>query len=183
MPEIDQSRAFVPINIAILTVSDTRTVETDKSGDLLKARIEAHGHRVVARSIVKDEIEVIQTEVKQWIESSNIDVVISTGGTGLTGRDVTPKAFKEIFEKEIDGFGELFRWLSFKKIGTSTIQSRAIAGVAGGTYIFALPGSTGACKDAWDEILQYQLDIRFRPCNFVEIMPRLREHELYGRAS
>ena len=183
MPEIDQSRAFVPINIAILTVSDTRTVESDKSGDLLKARIEAHGHRVVARSIVKDEIEVIQTEVKQWIERSNIDVIISTGGTGLTGRDVTPEAFKEIFEKEIEGFGELFRWLSFKKIGTSTIQSRAIAGVAGGTYIFALPGSTGACKDAWDEILQYQLDIRFRPCNFVEIMPRLREHELYGRAS
>ena len=183
MPEIDQSRAFVPINIAILTVSDTRTVESDKSGDLLKARIEAHGHRVVARSIVKDEIEVIQTEVKQWIESPTIDVVISTGGTGLTGRDVTPEAFKEIFEKEIEGFGELFRWLSFKKIGTSTIQSRAIAGVAGGTYIFALPGSTGACKDAWDEILQYQLDIRFRPCNFVEIMPRLREHELYGRAS
>jgi len=138
---------------------------------------------VVARSIVKDEIEVIQTEVKQWIESPSIDVVISTGGTGLTGRDVTPEAFKEIFEKEIEGFGELFRWLSFKKIGTSTIQSRAIAGVAGGTYIFALPGSTGACKDAWDEILQYQLDIRFRPCNFVEIMPRLREHELYGRAS
>ena len=183
MPEIDQSRAFVPINIAILTVSDTRTLESDKSGDLLKARIEAHGHRVVARSIVKDEIEVIQTEVKQWIESSNIDVVISTGGTGLTGRDVTPEAFKDIFEKEIEGFGELFRWLSFKKIGTSTIQSRAVAGVAGGTYIFALPGSTGACKDAWDEILQYQLDIRFRPCNFVEIMPRLREHELYGRAS
>ena len=183
MPEIDQSRAFVPINIAILTVSDTRTVESDKSGDLLKARIEAHGHRVVARSIVKDEIEVIQTEVKQWIESSNIDVVISTGGTGLTGRDVTPEAFKGIFEKEIEGFGELFRWLSFKKIGTSTIQSRAIAGVAGGTYMFALPGSTGACRDAWDEILQYQLDIRFRPCNFVEIMPRLREHELYGRAS
>ena len=183
MPEIDQSRAFVPINIAILTVSDTRTVENDKSGDLLKARIEAHGHRVVARSIVKDEIEVIQTEVKQWIESPSIDVVISTGGTGLTGRDVTPEAFKAIFEKEIEGFGELFRWLSFKKIGTSTIQSRAIAGVAGGTYMFALPGSTGACRDAWDEILQYQLDIRFRPCNFVEIMPRLREHELYGRAS
>ena len=138
---------------------------------------------MVARSIVKDEIEVIQTEVKQWIESPSIDVVISTGGTGLTGRDVTPEAFKEIFEKEIEGFGELFRWLSFKKIGTSTIQSRAIAGVAGGTYMFALPGSTGACRDAWDEILQYQLDIRFRPCNFVEIMPRLREHELYGRAS
>ena len=183
MPEIDQSRAFVPINIAILTVSDTRTVESDKSGDLLNERIEGYGHRVVARSIVKDEIEVIQTEVKQWIESPSIDVVISTGGTGLTGRDVTPEAFKEIFEKEIEGFGELFRWLSFKKIGTSTIQSRAIAGVAGGTYIFALPGSTGACKDAWDEILQYQLDIRFRPCNFVEIMPRLREHDLYGRAS
>ena len=138
---------------------------------------------MVARSIVKDEIELIQTEVKQWIESPSIDVVISTGGTGLTGRDVTPEAFKEIFEKEIEGFGELFRWLSFKKIGTSTIQSRAIAGVAGGTYMFALPGSTGACRDAWDEILQYQLDIRFRPCNFVEIMPRLREHELYGRAS
>ena len=183
MPEIDQSRAFVPINIAILTVSDTRTVESDRSGDLLKERIEGYGHRVVARSIVKDEIEVIQTEVKQWIEDPRIDVVISTGGTGLTGRDVTPEALKEIFEKEIEGFGELFRWLSFKKIGTSTIQSRALAGVAGGTYIFALPGSTGACKDAWDEILQYQLDIRFRPCNFVEIMPRLREHELFGRAS
>ena len=183
MPEIDQSRAFVPINIAILTVSDTRTVESDKSGDLLNERIEGYGHRVVARSIVKDEIKLIQMAVKQWIESPNIDVVISTGGTGLTGRDVTPEAFKEIFEKEIEGFGELFRWLSFKKIGTSTIQSRAIAGVAGGTYMFALPGSTGACRDAWDEILQYQLDIRFRPCNFVEIMPRLREHELYGRAS
>ena len=183
MPEIDQSRAFVPINIAILTVSDTRTVESDRSGDLLKERIEGYGHRVVARSIVKDEIEVIQTEIEQWIEDPHIDVVISTGGTGLTGRDVTPEALKEIFEKEIEGFGELFRWLSFKKIGTSTIQSRALAGVAGGTYIFALPGSTGACKDAWDEILQYQLDIRFRPCNFVEIMPRLREHELFGRAS
>tara|TARA_B100000989_G_scaffold17788_1_gene11739 strand:+ start:1912 stop:2463 length:552 start_codon:yes stop_codon:yes gene_type:complete len=183
MPEIDHSRAFVPINIAILTVSDTRTVESDRSGDLLKERIEGYSHRVVARSIVKDEIEVIQTEVKQWIEDPHIDVVISTGGTGLTGRDVTPEALKEIFEKEIEGFGELFRWLSFKKIGTSTIQSRALAGVAGGTYIFALPGSTGACKDAWDEILQYQLDIRFRPCNFVEIMPRLREHELFGRAS
>ena len=183
MPEIDQSRAFVPINIAILTISDTRTIETDRSGDLLKERIEGYGHQVVARSIVKDEIEVIQKEVKQWIWDPNVDVVISTGGTGLTGRDVTPEAFKEIFEKEIEGFGELFRWLSFKKIGTSTIQSRAIAGVAGGTYLFALPGSTGACKDAWDEILRYQLDIRFRPCNFVEIMPRLREHELYGRAS
>ena len=183
MPEIDQSRAFVPINIAILTVSDTRTVKSDRSGDLLKERIEGYGHRVVARSIVKDEIEVIQTEIEQWIEDPHIDVVISTGGTGLTGRDVTPEALKEIFEKEIEGFGELFRWLSFKKIGTSTIQSRALAGVAGGTYIFALPGSTGACKDAWDEILQYQLDIRFRPCNFVEIMPRLREHELFGRAS
>ena len=183
MPEIDQSRVFVPINIAILTVSDTRTIESDRSGDLLKERIERYGHQVVARSIVKDEIAVIQTEVKQWIWDPNVDVVISTGGTGLTGRDVTPEAFKEIFEKEIEGFGELFRWLSFKKIGTSTIQSRAIAGVAGGTYLFALPGSTGACKDAWDEILRYQLDIRFRPCNFVEIMPRLREHELYGRAS
>tara|TARA_Y100001954_G_scaffold186243_1_gene199148 strand:- start:97 stop:648 length:552 start_codon:yes stop_codon:yes gene_type:complete len=183
MPEIDQSRAFVPINIAILTVSDTRTVESDRSGDLLKERIEGYGHRVLARSIVKDETEVIQTEVKQWIEDPHIDVVISTGGTGLTGRDVTPEALKEIFEKEIEGFGELFRWLSFKKIGTSTIQSRALAGVAGGTYIFALPGSTGACKDAWDEILQYQLDIRFRPCNFVEIMPRLREHKFFGRAS
>ena len=183
MPEIDQSRAFVPINIAILTISDTRTIETDRSGDLLKERIESYGHQVVARSIVKDEIEVIQKEVKQWIWDPNVDVVISTGGTGLTGRDVTPEAFREIFEKEIEGFGELFRWLSFKKIGTSTIQSRAIAGVAGGTYLFALPGSTGACKDAWDEILRYQLDIRFRPCNFVEIMPRLREHELYGRAS
>mgnify|MGYP001156716864 FL=1 len=183
MPEIDQSRAFVPVNISILTVSDTRTFKDDRSGSILKERIENYGHKVVYRTIVKDEIETIKTTVRKWIKDPAVDVVISTGGTGLTGRDVTPEAFKQIFEKEIEGFGELFRWLSFQKIGTSTIQSRAIAGVAGGTYLFALPGSTGACKDAWDEILQYQLDIRFRPCNFVEIMPRLREHELHGRSS
>lgn len=183
MPEIDQSRIFVPINIAVLTVSDTRTAENDRSGDILQERIETDGHKLVTREIVTDDIDRIKGKVEEWIKDLNIDAVISTGGTGLTGRDVTPEAFRMIFEKEIEGFGELFRWLSLKKIGTSTIQSRAIAGVARGTYLFALPGSTGACKDAWDEILHYQLDIRFRPCNFVEIMPRLREHELFGRAS
>ena len=171
------------VNIALLTVTDTRTLKDDKSGAILTNKISESNHNLVDRKICKDNKKDIKKIIKEWLKKKNIDVIITTGGTGLTGRDVTPEAFKGIFEKEIEGFGELFRWLSFKKIGTSTIQSRAIAGVAGGTYMFALPGSTGACRDAWDEILQYQLDIRFRPCNFVEIMPRLREHELYGRAS
>lgn len=183
MPGIDESLEFIPINIAVLTVSDTRGLAEDRSGDTLVGRLEGDGHRLAARSIVKDEVSEIVEQLRQWIANPDIDVVISTGGTGVTGRDVTPEAFKSVFEKEIEGFGELFRWISFQKIGTSTIQSRAIGGVASGTYLFALPGSTGACKDAWDDILRNQLDIRFRPCNFVEIMPRLREHERYGRAS
>lgn len=183
MPGIDDSRDFVPVNIAVLTVSDTRSLADDRSGDTLVSRLEGDGHILAARTIVKDEVAAIVGQLRDWIADPGIDVVLSTGGTGVTGRDVTPEAFKSVFEKEIEGFGELFRWLSYQKIGTSTIQSRAIAGVASGTYLFALPGSTGACKDAWDDILRNQLDIRFRPCNFVEIMPRLREHELFGRAS
>ncbi len=183
MAGIDGSKVFVPVNIAVLTVSDTRELDNDRSGDIIVTRIKDDGHTLVARAVVKDEISEIVANLKKWIDDPSVDVVISTGGTGVTGRDVTPEAFETVFEKKIEGFGELFRWISFQKIGTSTIQSRATAGVAGGTYLFALPGSTGACKDAWDEILRNQLDIRFRPCNFVEIMPRLREHEHYGRAS
>ena len=183
MPGIDESRPFVPVNIAILTVSDTRTFETDKSGDTLVDRLKGAGHTLDDRAIVRDEIPVIVAQLRRWVDDPAIDVVISTGGTGVTGRDVTPEAMKQVFEKEIEGFGETFRWISYQKIGTSTIQSRAVAGVAGGTYLFALPGSSGACKDGWDGILANQLDIRFRPCNFVEIMPRLREHELAGRSS
>lgn len=183
MPGIDEAKDFIPVNIAVLTVSDTRSLENDRSGDTLVARLEGDGHVLAAREIVKDEVENIAAQLRLWIADPKVDVVISTGGTGVTGRDVTPEAFKSVFEKEIEGFGELFRWISYQKIGTSTIQSRAIGGVADGTYLFALPGSTGACKDAWDEILRNQLDIRFGPCNFVEIMPRLREHELFGRAS
>ena len=177
MPNIDESRPFLPVNIAILTVSDTRGLSEDRSGDTLVQRLQAAGHVLADRAVVKDEVSEIVTRLNTWIADEGIDVVISTGGTGVTGRDVTPEAFESVYEKRIDGFGEMFRWISFQKIGTSTIQSRATAGVAGGTYLFALPGSTGACKDAWDEILQNQLDFRFRPCNFVEIMPRLREHE------
>jgi molybdenum cofactor biosynthesis protein B len=151
-------------------------LDDDRSGQTLVDRIEKAGHKVVAREIVKDETVDIVAQLKIWIASSNIDVVISTGGTGVTGRDVTPEAFAEVYEKEIPGFGELFRWVSFQKIKTSTIQSRATAGIADGTYLFALPGSPGACKDAWDEILVHQLDIRYTPCNFVEMMPRLKEH-------
>tara|TARA_R110002012_G_scaffold15851_14_gene62297 strand:- start:526 stop:1077 length:552 start_codon:yes stop_codon:yes gene_type:complete len=183
MPGIDESRSFAPVHIAVLTVSDSRTLDDDRSGDTLVQRLTDAGHILADRKIVKDEIPSIAGQLTAWIEDDGIDVVISTGGTGMTGRDVTPEAFRTVFEKEIEGFGELFRWLSFQKIGTSTIQSRAIAGVARGTYLFALPGSTGACKDAWDDILANQLDIRFRPCNFVEIMPRLREHELFGRSA
>ncbi len=160
----------------MLTVSDTRRVADDRSGDALVDRLERDGHILAARAIVRDEIDAIQATLRGWIAETGIDCVIATGGTGLTGRDVTPEAFEGVYEKRIDGFGELFRWLSFAKIGTSTIQSRATAGTAGGTYLFALPGSPGACRDAWDDILHWQLDYRFRPCNFVEIMPRLQEH-------
>ena len=168
-------RKFLPVSIALLTVSDTRVLENDKSGDLLADKIEGSGHILFDRKIVKDVILDIQKISKEWIKRSDVEVIISTGGTGLTGRDVSPEAFRSIFDKEIEGFGELFRFLSFKKIGTSTIQSRAVAGVANGTYIFVLPGSPSACKDAWDEILFHQLDYRHKPCNFVEIMPRLLE--------
>jgi molybdenum cofactor biosynthesis protein B len=173
---IDESRAFVPVNIAVLTVSDTRDLASDKSGQTLQERIEAAGHRCVAREIVKDEADLIEAVLRRWIADPTIDCGITTGGTGITGRDVTPEAFKRVLEKEIEGFGELFRMLSYQKIGTSTMQSRALGGVAGGTYLFALPGSTGACKDAWDDILKWQLDARHRPCNLVELMPRLQEH-------
>ncbi len=173
---LDESRRFLPVAIAVLTVSDTRDLASDRSGDTLVVRIEAAGHRVADRQIVKDDAGVIEHVLRGWIADPAIDCVITTGGTGITGRDVTPEAFDRVLEKEISGFGELFRMLSYAKIGTSTIQSRAIGGVAGGTYLFALPGSTGACKDAWDDILVHQLDSRFRPCNLVELMPRLQEH-------
>jgi molybdenum cofactor biosynthesis protein B len=173
---INEALTFLPIQIAVLTVSDTRDLETDTSGATLVARIEAKGHRCIDRRIVKDDAGLIETILREWIDNAQVDCVITTGGTGITGRDVTPEAFSRVLEKEIQGFGELFRMLSYQKIGTSTIQSRAIGGVAGGTYLFALPGSNGAVKDAWDDILQYQLDIRFRPCNLVELMPRLKEH-------
>ena len=169
---IDESRTFLPVNIAVLTVSDTRDLASDRSGDTLAERIGAAGHRLAAREICKDEAPVIEGILRRWIGDPEVDCVITTGGTGITGRDVTPEAFKRVLEKEIEGFGELFRMLSYRKIGTSTIQSRAIGGVAGGTYLFALPGSTGACKDAWDDILLFQLDSRHRPCNLVELMPR-----------
>ena len=172
---IDTSRDFVPVNIAVMTVSDTRTPETDRSGDALVERLTAAGHELAARTIVSDDIDRIAGQLRDWIADQGIDVVISTGGTGVTGRDVTPEAFASVWEKEIAGFGELFRQLSYEKIGTSTIQSRCTAGVAGGTYLFALPGSPGACRDGWDMILSTQLDIRFRPCNFVELLPRLTE--------
>ncbi|RME24366.1 MAG: molybdenum cofactor biosynthesis protein B, partial [Deltaproteobacteria bacterium] len=165
-----------PVRIAILTVSDTRDLATDRSGDTLVARVEGAGHVVADRRIIQDDVDAIQAVLKEWIADPEVDAVISTGGTGVTGRDVTPEAFHAVYEKELPGFGELFRWLSYQSIGTSTIQSRATAGVAGGTYLFALPGSTGACRDAWDQILVYQLDSRHQPCNFVEIMPRLSEH-------
>ena len=175
MPGIDTQRRFVPVQIAVLTVSDTRTRRDDRSGDALVEAAEAAGHNIVARTIVPDNQDRIETVVRAWIEDPAVDVVLATGGTGLTGRDVTPEAFCSLYEKEIPGFGELFRWQSYQKIGTSTIQSRATAGVAGGTYLFALPGSPSACRDAWNGILVHQLDSRFRPCNFVEIMPRLKE--------
>jgi molybdenum cofactor biosynthesis protein B len=177
MPGINESLPFLPVNIAVLTVSDSRGPAEDTSGQLLVDRATEAGHHVIDRAIVRDDKKAIIARLRAWIENSEVDVVISTGGTGVTGRDVTPEAFQTVYEKEIDGFGELFRWLSFQNIGTSTVQSRATAGVAGGTYLFALPGSPGACKDAWDGILASQLDYRHKPCNFVELMPRLTEHE------
>jgi len=176
MPKLDDSRPFLPVNIAILTVSDTRSAADDRSGNALAEMIARDGHVVAARRIVRDETAAIVAALRGWIADPAIDVIVSTGGTGVTGRDVTPEAFESVFEKKIDGFGELFRWLSFQKVGTSTIQSRAVGGVAGGTYLFALPGSPSACRDGWDEILKWQLDNRFRPCNLVELMPRLQEH-------
>lgn len=177
MSRIDESRAFIPVRIAVLTVSDTRALAEDKSGDTLIARLEAAGHVLAARTIIRDERAEIAEQLRVWCADPDVDVVISTGGTGLTGRDVTVEAHRDVYEKEIDAFGTVFTTVSMQKIGTSAVQSRATGGVAHGTYLFALPGSPGACRDAWDEILVKQLDYRHRPCNFVEIMPRLDEHQ------
>ncbi|WGF86545.1 molybdenum cofactor biosynthesis protein B [Marinivivus vitaminiproducens] len=176
MPGIDESRTFQPLRIAVLTVSDTRDRSNDSSGDLLVERLTAAGHKLADRAIVKDDASLIASRFAAWIADQGVDVVISTGGTGVTGRDVTPEALEQVAEKMIPGFGEMFRLVSFQKIGTSALQSRATAAVAGGTYLFALPGSTGACRDGWDEILHTQLDSRHRPCNFAELIPRLQEH-------
>ena len=176
MSSIDESKQFVPLNIAVLTVSDTRTLADDKSGATLAERLTAAGHLLAAREIIVDDIDAIRVIIKRWIADVGVDAIITTGGTGFTGRDVTPEAVEPLFEKRMDGFSIAFHMLSYAKIGTSTIQSRATAGVAGATFIFCLPGSPGACRDAWDEILLHQLDYRYRPCNFVEIMPRLDEH-------
>ncbi len=181
MSKLDLTRNFVPVKIAVLTISDTRSLKDDKSGDLLVSKITDAGHFLVKREITQDNIQKIKINLQQSIQDPDIDVVISTGGTGLTGRDVTPEAFRSMFDKEIEGFGEMFRYLSFQKIGTSTLQSRALAGVSGGTYLFALPGSPSACRDAWDDLLVHQLDYRHKPCNFVEIMPRLLEAGISGR--
>jgi molybdenum cofactor biosynthesis protein B len=172
---IDESRTFSPVHIAVMTVSDTRTDATDRSGATLVQRLTSAGHHSAGKVIIADEVDQIEAQLRTWVDDPEVDVILTTGGTGVTGRDTTPEAVQAVIEKEIPGFGELFRWLSYQKIGTSTIQSRAMAGVASGTYIFALPGSTGACKDAWDGILVTQLDNRYRPCNFVELMPRLKE--------
>jgi len=177
MPGIDPQRRFQPLNIAVLTISDSRTLDDDRSGGVLVERLTEAGHHLAHRALVRDEPDLIATQLRQWIDDPGVDVVISTGGTGVTGRDVTPEALETVIEKPIPGFGELFRMISFQKIGSSTVQSRAAAGVAKGTYLFALPGSPGACRDGWDEILRAQLDIRHRPCNFAELLPRLREHE------
>lgn len=174
--QIDGNRQFVAVNIAVLTISDSRTRSTDTSGDLLADCIAGAGHTVADRDIVPDDVEQIVSRLRSWAADAEIDVVISTGGTGVTGRDVTPEALAQIAEKDIPGFGELFRMISYEKVGTSALQSRAAAAVANGTYFFALPGSPGACRDAWEGILQHQLDSRHKPCNFVELMPRLNEH-------
>jgi molybdenum cofactor biosynthesis protein B len=174
--QIDETKAFVPIRIAVLTVSDTRTRENDTSGDTLVERLTSAGHVLADRALLRDDVLAIREQLTRWIAAPDVDAVITTGGTGLTGRDVTVEAMRPLFEKEIDGFSALFHQISFEKVGTSTIQSRACAGLAAGTFLFALPGSTGAVKDAWDGILKFQLDARHMPCNFVEIMPRLQEH-------
>lgn len=177
MSRIDETREFLPVRIAILTVSDTRALEEDVSGQTLADRLEKAGHVLAARSIVKDDRESIANQLRNWCADPDVDVIISTGGTGLTGRDVTVEAHRDVYEKEIEAFGTVFTHVSMEKIGTSAVQSRATGGVSNGTYLFALPGSSGACRDAWDEILAYQLDYRHRPCNFVEIFPRLDEHK------
>ncbi|MFZ8942572.1 MAG: molybdenum cofactor biosynthesis protein B [Gemmobacter sp.] len=177
MSRIDESRPFIPVRIALLTVSDTRSLAEDRSGDTLAARIAEAGHLLAARDIVRDDRTEIAARLRAWCADPGVDVVITTGGTGLTGRDVTVEAHRDVYEKEIDAFGTVFTMISMGKIGTSAVQSRACGGVAQGTYLFALPGSPGACRDAWDEILKWQLDYRHRPCNFVEIMPRLEEHQ------
>jgi molybdenum cofactor biosynthesis protein B len=176
MSKIDETKDFIPVRFAVLTVSDTRSLDTDKSGDTLAGRIEGAGHILAARTILPDERAEIAAQLREWIADPGIDAVLTTGGTGLTGRDVTVEAHRDVYEKEIEAFGTVFTIVSMGKIGTSAVQSRACAGVAGGTYLFALPGSPGACKDAWDEILSLQFDYRHRPCNFVEIFPRLEEH-------
>ena len=176
MSRIDENKDFLPIKIAVLTVSDTRSVTDDKSGDVLCGRLQEAGHILAQRDIVIDDRTLIAAKLREWVADPGIDVVLSTGGTGLTGRDVTVEAHRDVYEKEIEAFGTVFTIVSMQKIGTSAVQSRATGGVAGGTYLFALPGSPGACKDAWDEILKWQLDYRHRPCNFVEILPRLDEH-------
>ena len=176
MSPTDEPKKFIPLNIAVLTISDTRALADDKSGTTLVDRLTTAGHKLAARDIVTDDVETIRAAVRTWIDDAGVDVIITTGGTGFTGRDVTPEAVEPLFEKRMDGFSITFHMLSHAKIGTSTIQSRATAGVAGATFIFSLPGSPGACRDAWDGILAAQLDYRTRPCNFVEIMPRLDEH-------
>ena len=176
MSRIDETKDFIPVRIAVLTVSDTRTLAEDRSGDTLVARLTGAGHLLADRRIVQDERAEIAAQLRAWVSDPGVDVIISTGGTGLTGRDVTVEAHRDVYEKEIEAFATVFTIVSMQKIGTSAVQSRATGGVAGGTYLFALPGSTGACKDAWDEILKWQLDYRHQPCNFVEIMPRLDEH-------
>lgn len=176
MSRIDENMEFIPVRIAVLTVSDTRKLEDDRSGQVLVDRLGEAGHVLAARKIIPDERAEIAEQLRAWVADPEVDVVISTGGTGLTGRDVTVEAHRDVYEKEIEAFGTVFTWVSMQKIGTSAVQSRATGGVAGGTYLFALPGSPGACKDGWDEILSKQFDYRHRPCNFVEIMPRLEEH-------
>ncbi len=176
MSRLDEARPFLAMRIAVLAVSDTRTLAEDKSGDVLVARLTQAGHSLAARHILRDDREAIAEHLRVWIADPEIDVIVSTGGTGLTGRDVTVEAHRDVYEKEIEAFGTVFTMVSYQKIGTSAVQSRATGGVAGGTYLFALPGSSGACKDAWDEILLWQFDYRHQPCNFVEILPRLDEH-------
>jgi molybdopterin adenylyltransferase len=176
MTRLDDSRSFVPLGIAVLTVSDTRELSEDRSGDILVERLTSAGHRLAARALVRDDVEAIRAQLRSWIDDPGVDVIVTTGGTGFTGRDVTPEAVEPLFDKRMDGFSVVFHQLSYEKIGSSTVQSRATAGLVGTTFVFVIPGSPGACRDAWDGVLAHQLDYRFRPCNFVEIMPRLTEH-------